>query len=61
MDKKIEDYLHLYLGSKVLINNAKYENRSDTLTYINELGIEYNVHPTTIRLAITGKNWSKVK
>lgn len=38
MDKKIDDYLHLYLGCKVLINNAKYENREDTLTYINNLG-----------------------
>jgi len=38
MKKELKDYLHLYLGCEVIINNALYENRIDTLAYMNSLG-----------------------
>ena len=36
--KNTEDYLHLYLGCNVLINNAKLENVISTITWVNNLG-----------------------
>lgn len=34
----IKDYLRYFIGQKVLINNARYENKVDVLTHLNDGG-----------------------
>jgi len=36
--KDIKEFLHLYLGQRVIFNDAKHENQIDTLAYMNNLG-----------------------
>lgn len=38
MTTKLKEVIHLYLGCEVMINDARLENRIDTLDYLNSGG-----------------------